>query len=612
MVSYLTLSSGPWELGGNVLERNKNNKQQFIRLLNYGRPYRRQLVLSLLLMLLGTVATLYAPVLMKTFIDDHVVPRDWDQNALILLAVGFMAMYLMAAVMSWFEAMLFQKVALSVVHDIRRQVFNHLFRLPMAFFDREPVGKLVSRVTNDTETVRDLFVQALPDTIKGVVTIIGVIIAMFLLDVRLALFCLGILPIIVGCIYLYQKYSHPVFHASRAVLSDINTRINESIQGMSVIQVLRQQKRVSQQFEDTCQEYQRIQNRLVIINGVLLRPMVHFAAMLALALMVGGFTGQALSGPVEIGLLYAFINYLDRMFEPLTHITMQMQVWQQSVVSAERVFQLMDEPVEDRPERKNGVVIQCGRIEFRDVELSYDGVNKALDGISFIVEPGQFVALVGHTGSGKSSIVNLLMRFYEYQKGSVLIDDQPLALFSEQALRNSLGLVFQEPFVFQGSIAENIHLGKADISDQGVKEAANRVQASGFIEQLHDGYEEKMGERGQSLSSGEKQLLSFARTLAQDPAILILDEATANIDSETELSIKQSLFTLRQGRTTLAIAHRLNTIEDADLILVMERGRIVQRGTHQSLLKEPGLYRDMFKAQQDVVVQESERLSLVS
>ncbi|WP_299729450.1 ABC transporter transmembrane domain-containing protein [uncultured Endozoicomonas sp.] len=591
------------------MERH-NKKKQFIRLLNYGRPYKSKLLFSLLLMLLGTGASLYAPVIMKTFIDDHVVPRSWDSNALLLLAIGFMGMSLIAAVMSWFEAILFQKVALSVVHDIRRQVFNHLFRLPMVFFDREPVGKLVSRVTNDTETVRDLFVQALPDTIQGVVTIIGVIIAMFLLDVRLALFCLGILPVIIGCIYLYQKYSHPVFHASRAVLSDINTRINESIQGMSVIQVLRQQKRVSQQFEDTCEEYKQIQNKLVIINGVLLRPMVHFASMIALALLVGGFTGQALNGPVEIGLLYAFINYLDRMFEPLTHITMQMQVWQQSVVSAERVFLLMDEPVEHRPEHPGGKAIQQGRIEFRDVELSYDGVNKALDGISFTVEPGQFVALVGHTGSGKSSIVNLLMRFYQYQKGSVFVDDQPLSSFSEKALRDSLGLVFQEPFVFQGSISENIHLGKEEISEQQAKEAASLVQASGFIEQLHDGYEEKMGERGQSLSSGEKQLLSFARTLAQDPAILIMDEATANVDSETELAIKQSLFTLRQSRTTLAIAHRLNTIEDADLILVMERGKIVQRGTHESLLKETGLYQDMFKAQQDVVAEETGALSM--
>ena len=589
------------------MDRNANNKKQFIRLLNYGRPYKGQLLFSLVLMLLGTGATLYAPVLMKTFIDDHVVPRFWDQNALVFLAISFIGVYLIAAVMSWFEAMLFQKVALSVVHDIRRQVFNHLFRLPMSFFDREPVGKLVSRVTNDTETIRDLFVQALPDTIKGVVTIIGVIIAMFLLDVRLALFCLAILPIIIGCIFLYQKYSHPVFHASRTVLSDINTRINESIQGMSVIQVLRQQRRVSQQFEDTCEEYKQIQNRLVIINGVLLRPMVHFASMIALALMVGGFTGQALNHSVEIGLLYAFINYLDRLFEPLTHVTMQMQVWQQSVVSAERVFLLMDEPVEQHPEHQQGVSIHHGRIEFRDVEHSYDGVNKALDGISFTVEPGQFVALVGHTGSGKSSVVNLLMRFYRYQKGSILVDNQPLSSFSEEVLRKSLGLVFQEPFIFQGSIAENIHLGKASVSEQTVKAAAHQVQASGFIEQLHDGYEEKMGERGQSLSSGEKQLLSFARTLAQNPAILIMDEATANIDSETELAIKQSLFTLRQGRTMLAIAHRLNTIEDADLILVMERGKIVQRGTHQSLLAGSGLYQDMFKAQQEnaVVVPDS-------
>ncbi|WP_252178393.1 ABC transporter ATP-binding protein [Endozoicomonas sp. 4G] len=331
----------------------------------------------------------------------------------------------------------------------------------------------------------------------------------------------------------------------------------------------------------------------------------HLAATLALALMVGGFTGQALSGPIEIGLLYAFINYLDRMFEPLTQVTMQMQVLQQSVVSAERVFTLMDEPIESEQERVKDSLITKGKIEFREVELSYDGKNKALDGVSFTAEPGQFIALVGHTGSGKSSIVNLLMRFYPYQSGQILIDGQPLSGFPEEELRRRLGLVFQEPFVFEGSIAENIHLGHEHVTEKEVWHAAQLVQAAGFIEKLPDGYAQLLGERGQSLSSGEKQLLSFARTLAQDPGILIMDEATANIDSETEQAIKQGLKTLREGRTTLAIAHRLTTIEDADQILVMEKGRIVQRGTHQQLLAEPGLYLDMYQSQRNQIQKES-------
>ncbi|KEQ17627.1 ABC transporter ATP-binding protein [Endozoicomonas numazuensis] len=580
-------------------------KKQFKRLLRYGLPYKNRLALSFSLLMIATVAGLTAPIVMKTFIDDHVVPGNWEVTAIATLAVFFLGLYLIDAFMTWMETVLFQKVALAIVHDIRQQVFNHLFRLPMSYFDKEPVGKLVSRVTNDTETIKDLFVSALPETLKGIITVCGVVVAMFLLDARLAWFCIAILPFIFGCIFLYQKYSHPVFHASRTVLSDINTRINESIQGMPVIQTLRQQKRVSDQFEQANQEYKDVQNRLVRINGLLLRPMVHLASTLALALMVGGFTGQALNGPIEIGLLYAFINYLDRMFEPLTHVTMQMQVWQQSVVSAERVFTLIDEHIESEQERRSDTLISNGKIEFRDVELSYDGKSKALDGISFTAEPGQFVALVGHTGSGKSSIVNLLMRFYQYQGGGILIDDQPLAHFSEQELRQQLGLVFQEPFVFEGSIAENIHLGHEQVTDKEVWHAAQLVQAAGFIEKLPDGYAQVLGERGQSLSSGEKQLLSFARTLAQNPRILIMDEATANIDSETEQAIKQGLKTLREGRTTLAIAHRLTTIEDADQILVMEKGRIVQRGTHQQLLSEPGLYLDMYQSQRNQIEEES-------
>ncbi len=590
------------------MERSEK-KKHFIRLLKYAVPYRTKLAFSFLVMLVGTVAALSAPVLIKEFLDVHVLPGNWDMEAITLLGVGFVATFLVSGLASWAETILFHRTALSIVHNIRHQAFSHMFSLPMAYFDKEPVGRLVSRVTNDTETIKDLFVQALPHILKGIVTVTGVIIAMFLLNSSLALICLTILPVIFGCIYLYQKYSHPVFHASRSVLSDINTRINESIQGMQVVQAFRQQKRIGEQFEEANQEYKRVQNKLVIVNGLLLRPVVHFTSTLALALLIKGFAGDALVGPVEIGLLYAFINYLDRLFEPLTHITMQMQVWQQSVVSAERVFRLLDEESEQTRQLNENARIKSGKIEFKNVELSYDGKQNALDGIDFSVESGQFFALVGHTGSGKSSIVNLLMRFYEYQKGEILIDNQPLDSFSEEELRSQIGLVFQEPFIFQGTIAENINLRQDSITDEDVWSAAQQVQAAGFIENLPDGYSEELGERGQSLSTGEKQLLSFARTLAQGPGILIMDEATANIDSETELAIKQALFTLRQGRTTLAIAHRLATIEDADMILVMEKGKIVQRGTHLELLQKPGLYLDMYQAQRNFIEDEETHLS---
>ncbi len=572
-------------------------KAQFMQLLRYGLPYKKTALFSFFLMLLGTAATLYAPVQIKAFIDDHVVPGQWDQVSVVIILVSFVVAHGVAAVTTWLNTVLFQKVALQVVHDIREQVFAHVLKLPMAYFDREPVGKLVSQITNDTETIRDMFVQALPSMLNGLVVIVGVVVAMFMLDSRLAWFSLATLPLIVGMVYLYQKLSHSVLHRSRAILSDINSNINEKIQGMAVVQVFRQQRRMAQQFESICNDYTHILSKIVVINGLLLRPMVHLASALALALLVGGF---ATSTVLEVGLLYAFIRYLDLLFEPLTQVTMQMQVWQQSVVSAERVFTLLDEPTQASHAVQPKAALTSGKIEFRQVGLSYDSKHQALDGISFTIEPGQFVALVGHTGSGKSSIINLLMRFYPWQQGEILLDNQPLQVFPEVALRKHLGLVFQEPFIFDGTIAENIALGKGLPKEQ-LQTHAQLMQASHFIERLPNGFATELGEQGQSLSSGERQLLSLARTMAHDYPVLMMDEATANIDSETETAIKDGLAHLRQGRTTLAIAHRLATVEDADLILVMDKGRIVQRGTHQSLIQQPGLYLDMFRSQQGVL-----------
>ena len=570
------------------------HKQQFLQLLRYGAPYKKTTLFSFLLMLLGTAATLYAPLQIKSFIDDHVIPGQWDSFSLTLIGVSFVVANGIAAATAWLNTVLFQKIALNIVHDIREQVFAHVLRLPMVYFDQEPVGKLVSRITNDTEAIRDMFVQALPSMLNGVVVIAGVVMAMFVLDSRLAWFSLAILPLIVLTIYLYQKMSHSVLHRSRAILSDINSNINEKIQGMAVVQVFRQQRRMAQQFESICSDYSLILSKIVVINGLLLRPMVHLASALALALLVGGF---ATSPVLEVGLLYAFIRYLDLLFEPLTQVTMQMQVWQQSVVSAERVFTLLDEPVEASLKVQPKALLKTGKIEFRQVGLSYDGKHQALDGISFTVEPGQFVALVGHTGSGKSSIVNLLMRFYPWQQGDILMDNQPLQVFPEVALRNHLGLVFQEPFIFDGTIADNIALGKG-LAAEKLQAHAQLMQASHFIKRLPNGFDTELGEQGQSLSSGERQLLSLVRTMAHNHSVLLMDEATANIDSETEAAIKQGLSRLRQGRTTLAIAHRLATVEDADLILVLDKGRIIQRGTHKTLTQQPGLYLDMFRSQQ--------------
>ena len=411
------------------------------------------------------------------------------------------------------------------------------------------------------------------------------------------LLMLVIVPVLLGSMRLYQKLSRPVVAAVRARLADINTGLNESLTGMRIIQATGQEEHRRQQFAENNQEWSRLRRKVIGIDSLLLMPFGHFLQTMALAGIVAWFGWKSGYGVVEVGTIYAFINYLARFFEPFRQISMQLANLQQSLVAAERVFELLDEP-EEQHQQGQAAEIRQGKMKFRNVSLSYDGKNQALDDVSFTVKPGQFTAIVGHSGSGKSSIINLLMRFYKHQDGEVLIDGQSLATMDENELRQSLGLVFQEPYIFSGTLAENISLDNDRIDMEKVQAAAKQVHADTFIQKLPEGYQHQPGAGGQALSTGERQLLSFARTVAQDPRILLLDEATANIDGETEQSIKEALITLRSGRTTIAVAHRLSTIQDADQILVMDKGRITQRGTHEELLSQKGHYRDLYLSQQ--------------
>ncbi|AMO54855.1 multidrug ABC transporter ATP-binding protein [Endozoicomonas montiporae] len=567
------------------------------RLLGYSRPYSKGFITAFLLLMVATAFEMASPWVMKIILDDYIVVGNNDIRTLAILGVALTSTYVGASIFQYIQGVLFQDNALEVIHDIRQKAFSHLLKLPMKYFDGEPTGRLVSRLTNDSEVIRQMFVGVIPAILRGGLKLVGIFTALALLDFKLMLLMLVIVPILLGSMRLYQTLSRPVVAGVRARLADINTNINESLQGMPIIQATNQEDHRRAQFAENNKEWSLLRRKVIGIDSLLLMPFGHFLQTMALAGIVAWFGWRAGFSVVEVGTIYAFINYLARFFEPFRQISMQLGNLQQSLIAAERVFELLDEPEESRQQTGNAS-ISGGRMAFNNVSLSYDGKNQALDNVSFTVEPGQFTAIVGHSGSGKSSVINLLMRFYQHQQGDVLIDGQALNNISESALRDHLGLVFQEPYIFSGSLAENISLNHADINMNDVVSAARKVHADPFIQKLSDGYEHQPGAGGQALSTGERQLLSFARTVAQNPRILLLDEATANIDGETEQSIKDALITLRSGRTTIAVAHRLSTIQDADQILVMDKGRIVQRGTHHELLNQAGHYRDLYLSQQ--------------
>lgn len=570
------------------------------RLLRYLRPHRKSITVALILLLLATAAEVAGPVLVKVFIDDYLIPGKFPVQPLVILGSAYLLLHCAVALLQYFQQFSFHKIAQRVIQQLRVDVFGKVQHLGLSFFDRSPGGALISRITNDTEAVKELFVSVLAFFVKDIVLILGVFVAMFLLDAKLAAYSLVLLPIFYGLMYTYHRLSHRVYQTIRQKLSELNAKLNESLQGMNVIQAFRQQARLKNEFEKTNRDHYRANMKNVRLNGLLLRPAVDLAYLLTIMAVLTYF-GIGTVGVVQIGVLYAFINLLNRMFEPVNEMMRQLSFLQQSLVSAARVFELLDE--EERAPAREGEghpEIKRGRIVFNDVTFSYDGRNDVLKNISFTAEPGQTVALVGHTGSGKTSIINLLMRFYPLNRGSITIDGVPLGRFTDEELRRRMGLVLQDPFLFVGTVEENIRLHHPGLADEDVREAARFVQAEGFIEKLPQGYQEPVGERGATFSSGQRQLLSFARTMALQPKILVLDEATASVDTETEEKIQEALSRMRKGRTTIAIAHRLSTVQDADLILVLHQGEIVERGTHQELLAQKGLYHKMYLLQQGV------------
>lgn len=578
-----------------------------LRLLAYLKPHLKPLVFAFALLVAGTAADVAGPVLIKIFLDDYLTPGRLEPLALTILGGGYLLLVILASYLQYHQLVRFNKIALLIIQQIRVDIFTKVQYLAMSVFDRTPAGALVSRVTNDTEAIKELYIGVLSTYVQNIVFLLGIFIAMFSLDARLAAFCLVLLPIIVVLMQIYRRISSKIYRISRAELGRLNAILNESIQGMNIIQIMRQEETFQKKFAGINEKYYGAAIANIKLESTLMRPAVDLLYTLALILVLGFFGLESLIGPVEVGVLYAFINYLDRFIDPVNMILMRLSQLQQAIIAAERVFEVLDDGRTTTALGLNVVQeaggppapgIEKGEIEFRNVSFSYDGVTEVLKNISFTVHPGETVALVGHTGSGKSTISNLLMKFYPVNQGEILIDGLSLNDFSQEELRTQIGLVAQDPFLFVGDIAGNIALNRPQVKAGEVEAAAEFVEADQFITKLGQGYQEPVSERGSTLSSGQRQLICFARTIAGEPKILILDEATASVDTETEEAIQTALNKMRQGRSTIAIAHRLSTIQDADLILVLHQGQIVERGNHNELLAQQGLYYKMFLLQQ--------------
>ncbi|RCX17087.1 ATP-binding cassette subfamily B protein [Fontibacillus phaseoli] len=515
----------------------------------------------------------------------------------ILTLVGWYFVFLaVSIVMEFGKTYWLQSSANKVIQKLRMDVYAHIQRLPVHFFDNLPAGKVVSRVTNDTEAVKDLFIAVLANFFSGIINMLGVFVALFLLDVRLALICLFVVPIIWLWVVLYRKFATKYNTIIRSRLSEINAIINESIQGMSIIRIFRREAQTKAEFENLNDDYMKHQNKMLNLNAFTSHNLVNVIRSLSFAVVLWYFGSAQLTGAgiISLGVLYAFVDVLGRLFQPITGMVNQLAALDSSLVSAGRVFTLMDEPGE--PVTDGSMPRYKGNVEFKDVSFAYKR-DYVLKNISFEAKQGQTVALVGHTGSGKSSIINLLFRFYDPQKGSITIDGQPVKDLPKQWIRQHMGIVLQDPYLFTGTIASNVSLGDERISRETVEKALEDVGANRILAHLPKGLDEPVVEKGSTLSAGERQLISFARALAFDPAILILDEATANIDTETEALIQSALEVLKRGRTTFIIAHRLSTIRSADQILVLHRGEIVECGTHEELLAQGGRYYQMYRLQ---------------
>ncbi|HIF5827831.1 TPA: ABC transporter transmembrane domain-containing protein [Vibrio parahaemolyticus] len=566
----------------------------FKRLLSYPLSQPKPMIKGLALLFIAALASASGPWLIQYFIDEHIAKGDYSRNVLIALALGYASLQVISATFQYLQSLQFSMVATNTIKTIRKQVFSGVIKQPLSAFDYTPAGKLVSRITNDTESLQQFYELLIATVVKNVVMIVVMLGVMFFMSWKLTLVVLVLLPIVIGFMYLFKQLSTESYRRMRDLLTDINANLSESIQGMSVIQLMQQEKRFNKQFNELTAEHLVASKKVIRLNGYLLRPLMDLLAGLALLCLVAifGFNGVELIG---VGVLYAFISYLARVTEPLIEMTQQLALLQQALVSSERVFELIDA----RPQTygDDHKPLKTGSIELSNLTFSYDGKQDVLKDISLKAAHQDFIALVGHTGSGKSTLASLLMGFYPTNLGELLIDGRPLNTLGKDVLRKDVAMVQQDPHILPASVRENISLSRA-VSDEQIWDALDKVGLSEQIHRYPNGLDTQLGQGETNLSTGQKQLLALARVLVAKPKILILDEATANIDSGTEALIQKSLKVLRQNMTLVVIAHRLSTILDADQIVVLHHGDLVEQGTHKALLQQNGRYAQMYQLQQ--------------
>lgn len=522
--------------------------------------------------------------------------RKYDFSGILKAAALYLLVLLLGFVLNVADTWMLQKMGQDIIFKMREEVFEHIHSLSLNFFNTTPVGKLVTRVSNDTEAVNDLFSTILVKLFKNTVKIIGFAVVMLSINVKMALFSFVMLPLVTGLTFFFRHMSRVAYRITRNKITELNTFLSEHISGMKLIQIFAKEKEKYQEFEQKSMELYQANWREVMTFAVF-RPSIYFLSVIATVIVIGSGSYFVLSGTLSLGTLFVFISYISSFFEPIQELAEQFGTLQSSLASGEKIFSILEEkPQIVTPVQPREVNIQ-GKIEFRHVWFAYEKEDYILKDVSFVIEPGEKVAFVGATGAGKSSILNLIGRYFDIQKGEILIDGVNIQEIDTDVLRRAIGQVQQDVFIFTGDIKSNISLHNPAISKEDVIQAARTVHADSFIEKLPQKYDEPVTERGSTLSAGQRQLLSFARTLAYQPAILVLDEATANIDTETESLITQALETLMEGRTTIMVAHRLSTIQHADKILVMHKGEVMESGSHQELLAKDGMYKKLYDLQ---------------
>lgn len=579
----------------NINKNEMNKKSSTMRLIAYMKPYAHWVIFALLLVLGLTAFDLYRPMLVGDAIDTFGANGDYD--VIIATAIKYAVVLALSFAFNIAQTWILQKTGQNIILQMRKDLYRHIQSLGSRYFDITPVGKLVTRVTNDVEALNEMYSGILVQLFRNIVKIVGLAGVMLVLDVRLAAISFVLMPLVIGLTVLCQKIARNIYRLYRTRLMDINTFLSEHLSGMKIIQIFGRQERKFEEFHDKNTKLYKAFYREMLMYAVF-RPLIYILSILSLMIVLWFGSRNVFDEIISVGTLYIFSNYIRSFFDPIQELAEQFSTLQSSIASAEKIFTVMDEdefiPEVENPKQPDKIT---GKIEFDHVWFAYDGENYVLKDVSFVINPGEKVAFVGATGAGKSSILNLIGRYYDIQKGHIYIDGIDIRQLSKKQLRSAIGQMQQDVFIFEGDVAYNIRLNDDDITDAQVKAAAEYVNASHFIEKLPQGYHEPVTERGATFSAGERQLLSFARTLAHNPSILVMDEATANIDTETEILIQEALEKLMDGRTTIMVAHRLSTIQHADCIMVMHKGRICERGTHRELLEQDGIYRKLYELQ---------------